>query len=78
MLRYISALEEIKVQKYKLHVHVHLPSYVYVHSSADLSKVQVPNKMTETAGLFFYTGTEYDNACSLATSSPKNYKEKIQ
>lgn len=42
-----------------------------------LSKVQVPNKMTETAGLFFYTGTEYDNACSLATS-PKNYKEKIQ
>lgn len=43
-----------------------------------LSKVQVPNKMTETAGLFFYTGTEYDNACSLATSSPKNYKEKIQ
>lgn len=43
-----------------------------------LSKVQVPNKMTETAGLFFYTGTEYDNACSLATSSPKNYKAKLQ
>lgn len=42
-----------------------------------LSKVKVPNKMTETA-IIFLTGTKYDNTCSLATSSPKNYKEKIQ